>query len=291
MVNLLERLGQANFERYLRCQAERTQRSSNASIDLLPEIPISDNLDGANSKFHDSGIGSSLPSQGSSYAETIMSYGADEERRVRVPPLPAQAKDGEPFECIACGKWVAIRTNTAWKQHVFEDLRPWVCIYPECPVSINPFPTRKDWISHLALEHVLDSNWPSFDCPLCQCQTGQGMSQITKHLSGHLEEISLAALPGEYDADDNSSISTSGDADEDSQVDHASKLRNTEIDEIGEESAVPRARQTRLIGACLRCRVRRIHVSNQAYTFLLLLLQESFFEHSWSQRLITDLTV
>lgn len=101
--SLVQQLGQANYDLFLRCQ---DNGSNNQPMDDVNASGI-DNLDGASSKFHDSGNGSSLPT---SYAETVMSYGADEVRRVRLPPLPSLAKDGCPFTCVCCGKLVMIRT-------------------------------------------------------------------------------------------------------------------------------------------------------------------------------------
>ncbi|PNP58924.1 hypothetical protein THARTR1_01172 [Trichoderma harzianum] len=43
--------------------------------------------------------------------------------------------------------------------------------------------------------------WASSECPLCREETGHGKIAITKHLSKHLEEISLSALPVEVDPD------------------------------------------------------------------------------------------
>lgn len=61
--------------------------------DIPPDQTASGVLDSANSRFHDSGIGSTLFTTASTYAETAMPYGMDEERRVRVPPLPARANE------------------------------------------------------------------------------------------------------------------------------------------------------------------------------------------------------
>lgn len=254
---LIQRLGKANYERYLRCQEER---NNSRSVNPLLEATTSDVIDGASSKFHDSGIGSSLPTTASSYAETIMSYGADEKRRVRVPPLPAQARDGNPFECICCGKWVRIRTTTAWKQHIYGDLRPWVCVYQNCPLENTTFVARQDWGSHLALDHGLDPSWFSIECPLCLCETGEGRLQIMKHLSGHLEEISLAALPGEYDFDEESRASELEYEGADSREDDPPELAD-EVGQARKEKAQPSIKQTHKIGACVRCKMQRIRVS------------------------------
>ncbi|KAI0124062.1 hypothetical protein BJ170DRAFT_638024 [Xylariales sp. AK1849] len=202
-------LGKANFERYIRCQRERADLTEQGhdpggeSLEKSGTIEVS--------QFHDSGLGSSVPSK-SSYAETVMSYGGGEGHSVRIPPLPVEARKGKPFPCVACGKSVRITNNSAWKQHLYADLRPWMCLDESCIAETTLFDSRLDWISHLALEHEMDPQWQAFQCPLCCSDTGAGKFAITKHLGGHLEEISLGALPIGVDWEsesDNSSVAGS----------------------------------------------------------------------------------
>lgn len=193
---LILQLGNANYNRYLRCQEmrNRVQSAEVSSTDV-----VKDNHDGGSSKFHDSGIGTSILKP---YADTVMSYGDNDIRKVRLPPLPAQAKDGIAFACVCCGNLVSFRNNRAWKQHIYADLQPWVCLEAECPKARDTFHTRQDWISHLALDHGLESEWVTTKCPLCRQDTGSGRESVTIHLSSHLEEISLGALPVECNFDE-----------------------------------------------------------------------------------------
>ncbi|KAK1671438.1 hypothetical protein BDP55DRAFT_752919 [Colletotrichum godetiae] len=196
--NLIISLGKANYNRFLRGQKRRNKRVRallNGS-DLLHEIRDSD---ATSSKFQDSGLGSSVPS---SYAETIMSYHGDKGSSVRLPPLPKSAMNGSSFLCIACGKPTIAQTKSAWKRHLYNDLKPWQCLEPSCRHK-GIFRTRGDWISHLSLDHFgLDSlDWKESECPLCRKNTGRGTIAILNHLGGHLEEISLAALPSNPDSD------------------------------------------------------------------------------------------
>lgn len=198
---LVTRLGKANYERYSRCQRQKTRNNlggtpSDQTASAKPES--------ANSKYHDSGIGSSLPASASAYAETIMSYGTGEGTKVRVPPLSARAKEGLPFSCLACGKWLKIVTDTAWKRHIYGDLEPWICLELDCVFDSETFRSRKDWMSHLSHRHGMDPNWRMIDCPLCRAEIGPGKLPITRHLSDHLEEISLSALPADCEFDEES---------------------------------------------------------------------------------------
>ncbi len=103
-------LGKVNYERYMRCQADRDSRENKGALLLAEEL--SGTMIAA-SKFHDSGIGTSL-GQTISYAETTMSY-THENQSIRIPPLPEEAKTGSPFACVVCGCVVLIANNSEWK--------------------------------------------------------------------------------------------------------------------------------------------------------------------------------
>ncbi|ETS81698.1 hypothetical protein PFICI_06700 [Pestalotiopsis fici W106-1] len=207
---LVARLGKANYERCIRCQQLRhnqeiktvTEDSRNPPLYLAPK----------GSTFHDSGLGSSIPSA-TSYAETMLSYGSTNGRSVHVPALPSDGKSRKPFACLVCGKLVNISNNSAWKQHIYSDLRPWLCLDMSCSNGDTSFENRNDWISHLALDHNLEPRWRSFECPLCHAETGAGKVAVTRHLEAHLEEISLAALPIDVDSESDSESDDERDAD------------------------------------------------------------------------------
>ena len=102
--NLIERLGQANWARFKRGQAEREANVEMETIDI--------NLSGSvysPSKFHDSGLGSSLP-----YAQSVVSSHVDGSKS-RIPPLSEDAKKGEPFPCDACGRPIRVKSNREWR--------------------------------------------------------------------------------------------------------------------------------------------------------------------------------
>ncbi|RFU78548.1 ankyrin repeat [Trichoderma arundinaceum] len=207
-------LGKTNYERYLRCQANRDALGNEETVNAT-------NQEGqehagtiiAGSKFHDSGIGTSIALT-MSYAETLMSYSHDGQS-VRIPPLSKEAKAGLPFSCLACGRTVLITNNSAWKRHIYLDLQPYMCLDMSCPYSSTTFESRDKWISHLALDHEMDPGWDSAKCLLCNEETGSGKMAVTRHLSKHLEEISLSALPVEVDsnaASENSSEPSDSDS-------------------------------------------------------------------------------
>ncbi|OTA07871.1 hypothetical protein A9Z42_0088040 [Trichoderma parareesei] len=115
---LASHLGRANYERYLRCQATRDAQGREEPGPLVNrEVQEYAGTIIANSKFHDSGVGTSLGAPIAltvSYAETTMSYSHDGQS-VRIPPLSREAKSGLPFSCIACGRTIVITNNSGWK--------------------------------------------------------------------------------------------------------------------------------------------------------------------------------
>ncbi|KAL2672472.1 hypothetical protein Neosp_013183 [[Neocosmospora] mangrovei] len=103
--NLVERLARANLGRFQKIQEEKSKQQQHDETASLVSGSI---------RYRDSALGTSLAT-GSIYAETIMAYGQSEDLAVRVPPLPEEAKSGVPFECLACGRKVSIKNNSAWK--------------------------------------------------------------------------------------------------------------------------------------------------------------------------------
>lgn len=99
------------------------------------------------------------------------------------------------------------------RKHLWRDLRPWICHDAACGFSNESFVSREDWIEHLEFDHCFRPAWSSFQCSLCHEETGEGKTAIIHHLSSHMEEISLAALPSGYDSDNDLKESEDEDGD------------------------------------------------------------------------------
>ena len=137
---LVERLGESNWQRYLTVRARMNQIASAPKDILAPhfeKIPVQavfkespQSMFRPLSMFHDSGLGSSIPSAPapSHYAQSVASHTSfitslveAEDSSRRVPPTPAEVGSGKPFQCEICGhqlfniknridwKWVAIK--------------------------------------------------------------------------------------------------------------------------------------------------------------------------------------
>ncbi len=90
--------------------------------------------------------------------------------------------------------------NSRSRKHLIRDLMPYTCIIPGCDAYRDGISTHFDgrlqWIDHIRTQHgQSDILLRSLGCPLCrETMEGQEHGFLT-HISRHLEEISLAALP------------------------------------------------------------------------------------------------
>lgn len=109
---LLQCLGQTSWNRYQRMQQER-----DLNAHTQPTLLSCNKSQTVQSEFKDSGIGTSLPRVASTYAETVVSFmsSISSGKRVKIPPLPAEAKDGVSFECSACSKHIRATNNREWR--------------------------------------------------------------------------------------------------------------------------------------------------------------------------------
>lgn len=112
--SLVEVLGKCNWERYMRIHKKREENTQREGS----PIGEAENM----SKFHDSGLGTSVPAHSAFgvprgafvYAETEVSKRAEASHR-RLPPLPEEGRRGWPFVCDICNSIVRIRRTGAWK--------------------------------------------------------------------------------------------------------------------------------------------------------------------------------
>ena len=70
------------------------------------------------------------------------------------------------------------------------------------------FKSREAWAEHLVLDHALTSDGKDVQCPLCLKVPMGGSDTISRHLAGHMEEVSLGALPHGADSEASSEISS-----------------------------------------------------------------------------------
>ncbi|ORY63867.1 uncharacterized protein BCR38DRAFT_201795 [Pseudomassariella vexata] len=213
--DVAKRLGIANWERVLRYQdtKHRNTRPQKLTSGEPMATPVKSAASGivASTTFHDSGLGSSIPSvpsipAASQYAETVVSYCGGQGDAVRLPPLPQEAKRGISFPCVGCGILINVGNKSAWKKHLFQDLQPYMCLDRICIVNGAAFTTKDAWENHLVLDHRFSVNWDGIVCPVCKETIKSGKLHVTTHLARHMEEIALTVLPTNPDSEDGTDV-------------------------------------------------------------------------------------
>lgn len=124
---LVERLGEANWQRHMALRKSHELQRVNLDI-AAPSKPVFEVQETPKSlfipvsMFHDSGLGSSIPTQ-TSYAATVASHSSFisslaeiDSGGLRVPSMPKEVSSGIPFTCDICGnKLSRIKTRIDWK--------------------------------------------------------------------------------------------------------------------------------------------------------------------------------
>ncbi|KAF5661984.1 hypothetical protein FDENT_13430 [Fusarium denticulatum] len=73
-------------------------------------------------------------------------------RANRIPDLPQEAIDGNPFRCMGCHEMIQVASEVAWNKHFYRDLRPYLCLEEDCSTPHYRYARRRDWMNHLLRE-------------------------------------------------------------------------------------------------------------------------------------------
>ncbi|KAJ5725633.1 uncharacterized protein N7483_006990 [Penicillium malachiteum] len=144
----------------------------------------------------------------------------------KIPPRPKGAENG-PFECPYCFYIITAKDKKSWARHIFRDLMPYVCIFPECPTPNKLYESRRQWHHHITQAHVNSTaQKDNYDCSICR-RDSLPMSNFQKHVGQHLEELALFLLPR-----------TDSDSDEDENGDTDEEKEGNSTDENASEASV-----------------------------------------------------
>ncbi|KAK4666784.1 hypothetical protein QC763_303270 [Podospora pseudopauciseta] len=98
---------------------------------------------------------------------------------------------GKPFQCPFCGVIKSIGTRSEWRQHVSEDLKPYVCTSQQCGSGL--FASRREWFSHELEFHR--STWKCQPCHVRFLSRSTLMQHLnTKHQSQNLKTSNILAM-------------------------------------------------------------------------------------------------
>jgi hypothetical protein len=131
-----------------------------------------------------------------SYAPTLF----DNNARLTIP-VPEGLVFDHPFECPYCYFIITVRDHQAWARHFFQDISPCMCPFERCPTANKLYWRQRDWSLHIQCHHsdLFETN-TDIQCPLCN--EALQLAQIKRHLSRHLEELVLFAVPRTEMSDD-----------------------------------------------------------------------------------------
>ena len=202
-VTLAERLGEANWKRYLRVatmsndaesveddsESEDTDDEGDKVGDLPDFTETTKSSADPSSIFSSAGrqtntTGTSVSNNAFDYAfpvnrkrrigkdsksqatyTSVMTNDQGERGWLKIPAMPKADEWGKTFRCTVCGdKQKDIINQAEWKKHVFTDLKPYICTFQDCKGGISSFATRKAWADHEFSVHRTTKIWICNDC-------------------------------------------------------------------------------------------------------------------------------
>ena len=178
---LVQRLGEANWQRFQTIRA----RMEHSEPVFKDEVPRS--LFKPQTLFHDSGIGLSIaseslkPTSTASHTSFASTVSEGNQGKFHVPRTPASVSLGKDFQCEICFRVVSnVKNRIQWRMHVFQDLQPYVCTFPDCNEQLTTFAIREQWANHEFSKHRVIHNWP---CPECH-EAAPTACELEEHLLG-----------------------------------------------------------------------------------------------------------
>lgn len=120
--------------------------------------------------------------------ETSVATSGEQSQYRRIPPVPQEAKNEEPFPCPYCFMLISVRSRRSWKRHVLKDLQPYTCTFPSCLSSKRLFERRHEWF-----EHEMQHHRREWTCPN-GCQTNFGSR---RDIESHLRDFHYSSISSE----------------------------------------------------------------------------------------------
>lgn len=155
-----------------------------------------------------------------SYAQSLFEGG-----NITIPPLPKEYLAGTPFVCPYCHFVIDVHNTRSWTRHIFKDLKPYSCTFPNCCTIDRLYASRTEWFFHVRNTHDVSN----LQCPLCK-DILISPKFFERHVARHLEELALFVLPRiETDVGDdhgNEALST------DSESEHNSAAKSSHYESI-----------------------------------------------------------
>ncbi|KAL7960103.1 hypothetical protein V8C34DRAFT_277590 [Trichoderma compactum] len=185
--NIADRLGIALSRRrqYLKY---REGLSVNATMAASSNSKMSKNMENAESFPElDTNFDKMSEISGTSYANSDAAP-----NELRVPDIPEEHIN-KPFQCPYCRATIMIEDRNSWKEHVFGDLQPYICLFDNCSSPNQLYQRRRDWAAHMKREH-----WVSWSCSFGCSKSFDAQEIFKAHLTREhkqgFESIDLQAV-------------------------------------------------------------------------------------------------
>ncbi|KAF8248009.1 hypothetical protein K440DRAFT_627729 [Wilcoxina mikolae CBS 423.85] len=139
-----------------------------------------------------------------------------------LPPPPVPLGEQRVFDCDICGRNVRVQRRREWKKHVLQDIRPYMCTFPDCPSPYETYSLQSDFLRHEIQIHLRSCHdvgvggsggfeslsrmglereelkGPS-RCPFCTEGLPVEKLELGRHLGRHMEEIAFAVVSKPYE--------------------------------------------------------------------------------------------
>lgn len=104
----------------------------------------------------------------------------------KVPQLPdIRSRSDEYFTCLYCMDSIKVEEEDEWKDHVFCDLRPYICTFPDCDTAHRRYGDIDEWWKHEVQNHRA-----MYSCPLCKDRSDEDRNTYLAHLHDeHAKEL------------------------------------------------------------------------------------------------------
>jgi hypothetical protein len=83
--------------------------------------------------FQETAFGLSDASSITGVSETSYAPSLEGGGEITVPAPPKESQNGREFKCPYCFIMITVKNKRDWTRHVFRDLEPYVCIFPQLP--------------------------------------------------------------------------------------------------------------------------------------------------------------
>jgi hypothetical protein len=184
--------------------------------------------------------------------KSVVSDYAAQELEIAVPKMPvvSSSTTDDTFVCPYCCSPQRVMSEILWEKHVFDDLKPYICTFPNCNMKDHLFADRSQWWQHETemhrfawhcnlphhrsynnredfIRHMREGHGTSFtntqldgvtsmfripsEKPAGVCNLCFRYStNLKSHVSRHLKRIALFALPNTRDESDYNSSNAQG---------------------------------------------------------------------------------